>query len=115
MEAGTRAEYSTRGAPARSSPVNRFSAAIAAIVLLWATGASCPEALAQPFSRPGYPGKGTPPGQPVPTRQAERPPPERQHPERLSPEERRQLRRDIEQHGREIYPDPRRGRGDRGR
>lgn len=72
-------------------------------------------ALAQPYPRPPAPGfPGNPPpapyGQPVPARQAERPGmPERPpYEQRMSPEERRQLRRDIEQHGREIYPEPRR-------
>ncbi|MCC6474178.1 MAG: hypothetical protein IT514_10580 [Burkholderiales bacterium] len=35
---------------------------------------------------------------------------ERPHFQRLSPEERRQLRRDIDEHGREIYREPGRGR-----
>jgi hypothetical protein len=89
--------------------VKRFSAAIAAMALLWATGGFPTQALAQPFPRPGFPGKGPPPGQPMPARQVERPQqPERPPVERMSPEERRQLRHDIEQHGREIYPEPRR-------
>ena len=97
----------------RSERVNRFSAAIAAMALLWATVASFPQALAQPFPRQGFPGKGPPPGQSVPARQmdrqVERPgPPVRPPIGRMSPEERRQLRHDIEQHGREIYPDRRR-------
>jgi len=89
----------------------RFSAAIATMAIVWATGASV--ALAQPFPRPGFPGKGQPPGQPAPSRQIERQmerpaPPQRPPFERMSPEERQQLRRDIEQHGREIYPARRR-------
>ena len=92
--------------------MNRIFAAIAAAALLAAWGGS--QALAQPCPRHGgFPGKA--PGQSVPAagqfdRQIQQPaPPERQPPGRMSPEERRQLRRDIEQHGREIYPDPRRG------
>ena len=58
-------------------------------------------------------GGGPGPGAPVPTRQAgpgraDAPPGPRPG-ERMSPEERRDLRRDIEQHGREIYPNPQRG------
>jgi hypothetical protein len=65
-------------------------------------------AAAQPF-----PGKGIPPDKgrivPEPAKQAdmdrarEVPGPARPVHERLSPEERRQLRRDIDQHGREVY------------
>ncbi len=93
----------------------RFKAAIGAAALLAAVGLS--QVLAQPFPQPGgFPGKG--PGQPMPNpgqfdRQVQRPQvPERPPIEqRMSPEERRQLRRDIEQHGREIYPN----RGRQGR
>ncbi len=88
--------------------MKRFAAAMATAALLGLSQAS-----AQPFVRPGFPGKGPPPGQPMRQmpleRQMDRPmPPERPPYERMSPEERRQLRHDIEQHGREIYPDRRR-------
>ena len=48
---------------------------------------------------------GPPPGRPmVPARQAEFPGRPAQAPlERMTPEERRQLRQDIHQHGREVY------------
>ena len=89
----------------------RIPAAMATIALVLAAGASL--ALAQPFQRPGFPGRGQPPVQPMPPRQVERQvqrpaPPQRPPFERMSPEERQQLRRDIEQHGREIYPARRR-------
>ncbi len=97
----------------------RFKAAIGAGVVLAALGLS--QVLAQPFPRQGgFPGKGPGPGQPMPMpgpgqfgRQVERPQPPERPPfeQRMSPEERRQLRRDIEQHGREIYPN----RGRQGR
>ncbi len=93
----------------------RFKAAIGAAALLGAVGLS--QVLAQPFPRQGgFPAKG--PGQPMPNpgqfdRQAGPPQPPERPPfeQRMSPEERRQLRRDIEQHGREIYPN----RGRQGR
>jgi hypothetical protein len=96
--------------------VKRFIAALAQMALLAAllgTG----QVFAQGYGRPGFPGKGPGPGpQPMPAKQMDRerggPPPGRPA-ERMSPEERRDLRRDIEQHGREIYPDPRRGPGRR--
>ena len=90
----------------------RISAAMATIACVLATGVSL--ALAQPLQRPGFPGRGQqPPVQPMPPRQIERQierpaPPQRPPFERMSPEERQQLRRDIEQHGREIYPARRR-------
>lgn len=51
-----------------------------------------------------------PQGRPMPAKQVEgeREMPERPHFGRMSPEERRQLRRDIGQHGREIYHEKRR-------
>jgi hypothetical protein len=66
-----------------------------------------------PFGRPGpgFPQKGADP-QTVPARQddrdRERAGPPGRPAERMSPEQRRELRRDIEQHGRDIYPDRRR-------
>jgi hypothetical protein len=62
----------------------------------------------------GGPYKKGPPPSSIPAKQEDReraaPPPGRPPFERMSPEERGQLRRDIERHGREIYPDPRRDR-----
>jgi hypothetical protein len=78
--------------------LKRFLAIIGTVALLCAGAA-----LAQPG--PGFGKKGgPPPPQPMPAKQVERsiPPVER-----MSPEDRRQLRRDIEKHGREIYPEPR--------
>lgn len=107
----------------RSGIVKRVTAAagLAAVVLTATFGASALTsfgALAQPYGYgrpgPGFPQKGPGPGPyQAPARQADHGepggPPGRGA--GLSPEERRQLRRDIEQHGREIYPDPRRGGG----
>jgi hypothetical protein len=79
---------------------------------LLATG----QAFGQPYGRPGPggpPHKGGPGPQPYPAKQVDRerggPPPGRY--DRMSPEERRDLRRDIDKHGKDIYD--RRGGRDR--
>jgi hypothetical protein len=90
--------------------MRRFLAAVSMTAALLASGPSLAQ---QPFGRPGpgFPQKGGDP-QTVPPRQdareRDRAGPPGRPAERMSPEQRRELRRDIEQHGREIYPDRRR-------
>lgn len=82
---------------------------IAAILVLVCAGST---ALAQQYPGKGNPGKGMP----LPPdkqgnlermerveRMGEAPGPARPVHDRMSPEERRQLRHDIDQHGRELY------------
>jgi hypothetical protein len=83
---------------------------VALIVTLVAAGfsltAAGTQAHAQPYPGKDYPSKGRPLG---PGKQAEMDRtrdaqvPARPVHERMSPEDRRQLRRDIDQHGRELY------------
>jgi len=88
---------------------------IAALLLTLAAIAAAWPAAAQPGPPPGRPGQhmGPPPGRPMPpAREASfggRGPanPPAPH-ERMTPDERRQLRQDINQHGREVYS-PQRG------
>jgi hypothetical protein len=64
-----------------------------------------PDAARRGADRPAVPERaapGRPVGEPVPARPAQ-----------LSPDERRQLRRDISDHGREIYPPRPAPKGDR--
>ena len=91
--------------------------AIIALVLCAAAFGGAGPVLAQYYAPYGVQGpfKKGPPPQPMPAKQEDRdqragPAPGRPPFERMSPEERGQLRRDIERHGREIYPDPRRER-----
>jgi hypothetical protein len=106
--AGAPTAYMGRGdgAWSQGGPVSR----IAALVLLLAAIAAAGPALAQQGPPPGRPGQrmGPPPGRPMPpAREASfggRPPagPAAPH-DRMTPDERRQLRQDIHQHGQEVY------------
>lgn len=78
---------------------------LAAAAPLEAQPGSAPDPARRGADRPPVPervGPGRPGAEPVPARPAQ-----------LSPDERRQLRRDISDHGREIYPPRPAPKGDR--
>jgi hypothetical protein len=85
--------------------VKEFLMALAGVALLWTLALPASAQQGQPpgprFARPA-PARPAPPQQ-IPARDAG---PQQAHPQRdprMSPEERRQLRRDVHDHGRDIY------------
>jgi hypothetical protein len=95
--------------------VNRLTAAAALLLLLevvaWASPAHAgpnghgwgQQRQFSPYERGPYE-RQYPPQQPPPQRRQDADPQGPQYPQRLSPDERRQLRRDLRDAGRDVYP-----------